>query len=498
MTKQRRNLSGEEGFTLVYMAAGLTTFLLFTGLALDSGRAYVVKAQLSKAVDGAALGAARNLNTGNPRAEAARIFNANFPTGWFGTTSVTSTSDPSFFSTTVIPATGVNVVNVSATAVLPTTFMRLANFNEVTVTATGEAQRRMVDLSLVLDVSGSIGAQWGAVRDASRAFVNSFDAAQDRLALMFFGNGVSVIDQMPSSRGFDKPGMITDIPNSLPGGSTNMVEGLYRGWDEVRSVPIGSRSGLRVIVLFTDGASNSVPGDWDDTGIPKAVRTYDFPHIASETAGQTHDQPCITGAYNPGNATQGALATPSPVQTCHQWNLDWAGTPPTATNPADGSTVPVWARWMPATSMHNFHRSAGIPTTFPLQTNTLTVNGVAQSSTRGLRRLTAGKYPSQIWNINNAARNLIEIIANAARDETEPGSTCVRIFTIGMGQLVRLPLGTRGETSESILKRIANDPSSAPDFNPNQLEGAYYYAETAADVSAAFQALQNQIVRLSK
>jgi len=34
MTKQRRNLSGEEGFTLVYMAAGLTTFLLFTGLAL--------------------------------------------------------------------------------------------------------------------------------------------------------------------------------------------------------------------------------------------------------------------------------------------------------------------------------------------------------------------------------------------------------------------------------------------------------------------------------
>jgi len=63
---------------------------------------------------------------------------------------------------------------------------------------------------------------------------------------------------------------------------------------------------------------------------------------------------------------------------------------------------------------------------------------------------------------------------------------------------VRLPLGTRGETSESILKRIANDPSSAPDFNPNQLEGAYYYAETAADVSAAFQALQNQIVRLSK
>jgi Flp pilus assembly protein TadG len=494
MHKQRPRLAGEEGFTLVYMAAGLTTFLLFTGLALDSGRAYVVKAQLSKAVDGAALGAARNLNTGDPRAEAARIFNANFPSGWFGTTSVTSTSDPSFFSSSVIPATGVNIVNVSATAVLPTTFMRLANWNEVTVTATGEAQRRMVDLSLVLDVSSSIGSQWAAVRDASRAFVNSFDASQDRLALMFFGNGVSVIDQMPSSRGFDKTGMMSDIPTSLPGGSTNMVEGLYRGWDEVRSVSIGSRSGLRVIVLFTDGASNSVPANWDGTGTAESLRTYDFPHIATETAGQTHDEPHITGTYNPGSATQGPLSTPTPVDTYHRWDLRWTTTPPTAPN---GTTIPVYARWMPATSLHNNHRSAGIPTTFPLQTSVLTVNGVPQSTARGLRDLTSGRYPSQIWNINNAARNLVEIIANAARDETEAGSTRVRIFTIGMGALVRMNLGTRGETSESILKRIANDATS-PDFNSSQLEGAYYYAETAADVSAAFQALQNQIVRLSK
>ena len=82
---------------------------------------------------------------------------------------------------------------------------------------------------------------------------------------------------MPSGRGFDKAGMMADIPNALPGGSTNMVEGLYRGWDELRSVPVASRSGLRVIVLFTDGASNSVPGNWDGTGVARSIRTYDFP-----------------------------------------------------------------------------------------------------------------------------------------------------------------------------------------------------------------------------
>src|ERR1700686_2885778 len=89
MTGHRRgaDLSGEQGFALFYMAIVLVVLLLFTGLAVDSGRAYVVQAQLSKAVDGAALGAARNLNSGNPKAEATVIFKANFPVGYMGTTS---------------------------------------------------------------------------------------------------------------------------------------------------------------------------------------------------------------------------------------------------------------------------------------------------------------------------------------------------------------------------------------------------------------------------
>jgi Flp pilus assembly protein TadG len=99
------------------MAVLLTGLLLFTGLAVDSGRAYVVKAQLTKAVDGAALGAARNLNEGDPRGEAVRIFKANFPPGYLDTSSVTDpTSDPNFFSLRTDAATGVNTVTVTATA----------------------------------------------------------------------------------------------------------------------------------------------------------------------------------------------------------------------------------------------------------------------------------------------------------------------------------------------------------------------------------------------
>jgi Flp pilus assembly protein TadG len=470
----------QDGFVAVYMAVLLTGLLLFTGLAVDSGRAYVVKAQLMKAVDGAALGAARNLNEGDPRSEAVRIFKANFPPGYLDTSSVTDpTSDPNFFALQTDATTGVNTVTVTATAVLPTTFMKLGNFDSVTVAATGEATRRMVDLSLVLDVSSSIGPQWGAVRDASRAFINSFDAAHDRVALATFGNGATVLDQMPSTRGFDKARVMSDVPTTLPGGSTNMVEGLYRGWDELRSVPAGSQSGLRVIVLFTDGASNSVPGNYDGTA--KGLRTYDFPQSPGDTNGQTWNSPHTTGLYD----TQTGVAT-SPN------NFDVAGAWDAHSVPAG---VPVAAQWLPATSWHTHHRSSGIPTQFPLISNTLRVDGTAQSAARPLRDAVGGRYPSQVWNINNAARNLVEIVADAARSDN--GDYKIRIFTIGMGQLVRLNLGTRLETSESMLKRIANDRSSS-DFNSNQLEGRYFYAQTAADVGPAFEGIQNQILRLSK
>jgi hypothetical protein len=152
---------------------------------------------------------------------------------------------------------------------------------------------------------------------------------------------------------------------------------------------------------------------------------------------------------------------------------------------------------MPATTLHTHHRSSGIPTSFPLQTNTLMVNGATQMSRRGLRNfnVAAGKYPADVWNINNAARNALEIISNNAR--SDGGDYPIRIYTIGMGDLVRYNLGTMPEKPEDILKRISNDITS-PDFNEAQLEGKYFFAQTAADVAPAFQGIQNQILRLSR
>src|SRR3954452_12994656 len=144
-----------------------------------------------------------------------------------------TTTDPTaaanFFDLQTNTATGVNIVTVTASVTMPTTFMKLANLNQVVVSSSGQATRRMVDLSLVLDVSSSIASKWPAVRDAARTFIDSFDAAGERLSLITYGTGAHVIDPMPASRGFAKATLINDVPNTLPGGSTAMVEGLYRG-----------------------------------------------------------------------------------------------------------------------------------------------------------------------------------------------------------------------------------------------------------------------------
>src|ERR1700680_1402816 len=109
MNRHRSDISRQDGFVLIYMAAIMTVLLLFSGLAVDGGRAYVVKAQLTKAADGAALAAARNLNGGDPSGEATRIFKANFPSGYMGTSSVANPT----FSLTTDAATGVNIVTVT-------------------------------------------------------------------------------------------------------------------------------------------------------------------------------------------------------------------------------------------------------------------------------------------------------------------------------------------------------------------------------------------------
>ena len=128
----------ERGFILILYALMMLFIIMpIVGLAIDAGILYMIKGKLQMAVDGAALGAARNLSANvsidsqESTAGAAGIanFHANFPNNWMG---VTPVNDPTVDWSQSTTSTA--VVNITGTVVSPTWFMRILGFNSVTVT----------------------------------------------------------------------------------------------------------------------------------------------------------------------------------------------------------------------------------------------------------------------------------------------------------------------------------------------------------------------------
>ncbi len=487
MGNRLEKLSKEEGIALFYLAALLSTMLVFSGLALDLGRGYVVKAHLSKAVDGAALAAARVIGDGQSVAqtEANKIFNANFPNGYLGVSAIQNPPALQFG----VASDGSNTVTVSSTAVLPTTFMKIAGFSQLTVTSSGQATKRLLDMAFVIDKSGSLNSVWPQVQSAATQFVNYFDANQDRVALVMYSSNTVVFDPINTGRGFNKSSLTSHIAGASSGGFTAMSEGLYRGWDELRRVPINNQSGLRIVVLFTDGFPNSWAGDFTVVGSTSprqgTAHTLDFPELGGTSALEDgvndpniHALTVTMGTpANPANQTVWGGSLKQSTRSTN-YDLQWTSGSPRISG-------------LPTQSFHPNPSSAGILNQFNLVDNSLVGGNRPVWTTPTVR------------NVNNAARNLVEIIANAIRSEVPyPPATSsppypMRIFTLGLGALLTLPGGTINERGDTILKRIANDPSS-PDFKSNQPEGKYFFAGDPSQLNAAFEQIRNQIMRLSQ
>ncbi len=326
MTKHRGH--SQRGTAFVYIGIAMFALVGFTGLAVDLGRGYVIKANLSKAVDAAALAAARGIGEGESaaRAMANNIFNANFPQGYLGVASVQNPPQIAFSNA----ADESSVITVSSRAVMPTTFMKIAGFADLGISAQSQATRRLVDLSFVLDRSNSLASDFDQVKAAAEQFVSYFDPDKDRVALTMFATSTIVMDPINTSgRGFNKSSLLNHISGSTTGVvSTATAEGLYAGWDQLRSVPSGSQAPLRVIVLFTDGAPNTFSGQFlvkpsHNSGTANvqatgALFTYDYPAVG----GQGQNDPAVTGLCPIYGASFGYVSPTSASYTSGR-NVNW-------------------------------------------------------------------------------------------------------------------------------------------------------------------------------
>jgi len=433
------NLYSKNGQVVVLFAGVLLVLLFVAGLAIDVGVLYGVKTKLQAAVDGAALAAGRviSLDTHPAELQAGNFLNANFPVKFLGST---------LSGQTVTASQGKDKawnISVTATATVPTYFAKVFGWNSFSVLASSSTTVRSLDLVLVLDTSGSmVDADIANLQQATTNFLQSFDPSYTRIGMIHFASGVIQDVQISTSRWwFDKAGLTSAIGGLRPGGSTTSEEALRLAKLQLDSIPDYTRSSLRAIVFFTDGAPN-----------------------------------CFYGKFMNGS-TEVAGALDSGV----------VGPPP---------AYQVWDISKQNITLGQYYGIATLPATdYSGQVNLQSYN-----SLRSLSTAADGSIPNTGCNVNIASRNMLENVANDARSET---GNPIYIFTVGLGSQLRAQEfsacyagDNSAEYGENILRRVAN-VSGVDTFNKNQPSGLYFWAGSSSQLQSAFTQIANYILRIS-
>jgi Flp pilus assembly protein TadG len=138
-----------RGNAAVVFALVLLPLTAGAGLAIDTMLAYTVEDELQKSLDAAGLAAGRTALAANVESDARSFFETNFEGG----PDLAALSDLKV----QVNASG-DQITLDASALMPTTFMRLFGRDFVTVAAHTEISRqtRGMELAFVLDITGSM------------------------------------------------------------------------------------------------------------------------------------------------------------------------------------------------------------------------------------------------------------------------------------------------------------------------------------------------------
>ncbi|HMO74810.1 MAG TPA: TadE/TadG family protein [Sphingopyxis sp.] len=142
----------ERGNMMFLTAAAIVPIIGIVGSGVDIGRAYMAEQRLQQACDAGVL-AGRRAMSGTEygetaRAEANKMFNFNYPGDAYGSSNVSFVSQ----------AQGASTVRGTASARLPTTLMRVFNYEnfDLSVNCAAKLEISNTDVMLVLDVTGSM------------------------------------------------------------------------------------------------------------------------------------------------------------------------------------------------------------------------------------------------------------------------------------------------------------------------------------------------------
>jgi Flp pilus assembly protein TadG len=462
----------QRGQIVIMTALMLIILIGAVGLALDSGLGYIVKAKLNAAVDAAGIAAARAVVQGNNQAEqeasarqaATNFFNANYPNGYFGSTPTLNPLGITFDQ-------GKVTFDVSATAIVPVTFMRVLDFNLLTVGSEAQVVRKDLDLAFVMDTTDSMVAVAPQVKAAAVSFLEHFSQTTDRIALIHFAHGavVDVPFKADQSRGFDRPAMTAKINAFSFNGFTNFSEGYWNARDQLNNhIAMARRSSLRVIVFFSDGSPNTFASYFQFKSAPAGC-AYD---------GSTPGQYYVTGALQTAAAATGSpdglwyfdRQTQALAGGCYRGTSIVGCT--AATDCLTAAAIPAW---------YNPHDRLN-ENEFPVVTNTPRVVTNSTATTAIAYR-----------NVNRASRNLPEAMAKKSRQEG------IYVYTLGLGSHVQDLTGPDNEDGETLLKCMANTPDALARCRaPSEPVGTYCWAANEDYLKPCFSKLASEILRLTR
>lgn len=163
-----RLLGDQKGAVMAIVGLAIIPLFAVVGLAIDTGRGYMLKSKLSYAIDAAGLAGGRAFETDLREDDIMMFFEANFP--------------PGYMNSTLLPDNPVitiddeaNTITIEASATIPTHFMRVAGVRDMTVSARTVIQRELrgMELALVMDNTGSMrsGGKMEAMKDAAADLV---------------------------------------------------------------------------------------------------------------------------------------------------------------------------------------------------------------------------------------------------------------------------------------------------------------------------------------
>ena len=481
------NTARERGMAVMLTALLLVFTIPAVGLAIDAGVLYLVRSKLSSACDAAALATARNLNLGQTideqmaaaQTRGIAFFDANFPTGYLGTTGVT----PNI----VIDRSSTNTITVtaSATGTASLYFMRILGSSATLASSSGQASRRNVNIMMVLDRSASMGgAPCRAMVSASKAFADMFVNGRDRLGMVSFGNTISR-DYLPTTDFKNPASPISAAIGALEREclqGTNISDGYSDAYQQL--VGINQPLALNILLLFTDGYPNSFSARFPIKTLPDVRLSDRCPFVNNRW-------------------TECAV----PKSTCRDDN-------------GRDSTDPLWGTFEPRAGLYSF--TGGPRTTLVARpsdrSQALPADRIVGCKTANPAGWTGDDYAfipdEDLYGVSTSGyldRNTVRFpaghpYAGRLRIETQDSNALTRILCDNAArrardhptlQIVTYTIGLGNFVDHELLRRMANDLAS-PTYDNTRRNGLYVHAPTIAEIGVAYSRIASEVLRLAQ